>query len=560
MVIIRQWLLATVALMLISVAAQAAKIEVSVDRNPVVINDSFQLAFSTTSSPDDDPDFSPLKKDFEILNQQQSNQSSWINGKSTKSIKWQLTVMAKRSGNLTVPAINFGDDQSSPLTIMVKKATSQQNKKAEDIFLDVELSPKQAYVQSQVLYTVRFYQRVQIAQATLSEPKIDNAIVENLAGDKTYNTQIKGVNYRVTERSYAIFPQQSGVIAIPPLVLSAQLIINDPNSRSNSFFNMPNTQTKRITSKAISLNVLPSPENFTGQHWLPAKKLQLQQSWSNKKLEVNVGEPLTRTITMTASGITASQLPELPLQQTDSQLKIYPDQAISNDQKNANGIIAVREQKAAFIPSSPGSFELPAIEIPWFNTQLNKMEIATLPAVTITAIGQTPVTTDTASNDGDVQTTPRAQSQESVITTTENPLWKWLAFVLAIGWLLTIMFIVWSRFKPAQTEPSKQDDDLALKSTVTAVKKACLNNDASACQQALITWGKVKFNSANLAAIKSHCDGALQNEIADLQQSLYAQDKSTWQGEQFLTRFIKQNNRQARKLNDDSALEPLYRT
>jgi len=559
MVIIRQWLLATVALMLISVAAQAAKIEVSVDREPVAINDSFQLAFSTTSSPDDDPDFSPLKQDFEILNQQQSNQSSWINGKSTKSIKWQLTVMAKRSGNLTVPAINFGDDQSSPLALIVKKATSQQHKKTEDIFLDIEVSPKQTYVQSQVLYTVRFYQRVQIAQATLSEPKIDNAIVENLAGDKTYNTQIKGVNYRVTERSYAIFPQQSGVITIPPLVLSAQLIINDPNSRSNSFFNMPNTQTKRIMSKEISLNVLPSPDHFTGQHWFPAKKLQLQQSWSNKKLEVNVGEPLTRTITMIASGVTASQLPDLQLQQTDSQLKIYPDQAISNDQKNANGIIAVREQKAAFIPSSPGSFELPAIEIPWFNTQLNKMEIATLPAVTITAIGQTPVMTDPANNDGDVQTT-RAQSQESVITSTENALWKWLAFVLAIGWLLTIMFIIWSRFKPVQIEPRKQDDDLALKAAVKAVKKSCLNNDASACQQALIAWGKVKFNSANLAAIKSHCDGALQNEIADLQQSLYAQDKSTWQGEQFLTHFIKQNNTQAGKLNDDIALEPLYRT
>jgi oxygen tolerance protein BatD len=559
MVIIRQWLLATVALMLISVTAQAAKIEVSVDRSPVVINDSFQLAFSTTSSPDDDPDFSPLKQDFEILNQQQSNQSSWINGKSTKSIKWQLTVMAKRSGNLTVPAINFGDDQSSPLALIVKKATSQQNKKTEDIFLDVEVSPKQAYVQSQVLYTVRFYQRVQIAQATLSEPKIDNAIVENLAGDKTYNTQIKGVNYRVTERSYALFPQQSGVITIPPLVLSAQLIINDPNSRSNSFFNMPNTQTKRIVSKAISLNVLPSPDHFTGQHWLPAKKLQLQQSWSNKNLEVNVGEPLTRTITMTASGITASQLPELPLQQADSQLKVYPDQAISNDQKDANGIIAVREQKAAFIPSSPGIFELPAIEIPWFNTQLNIMEIATLPAVTITAIGQSPVTTDTASNDGDVKST-RAQSQESVITTTENPLWKWLAFILAMGWLLTIVYMIWSRFKPVQIEPRKQDDDLALKASVKAIKEACLNNDASACQQALITWGKVKFNSANLAVIKSHCDDALQNEIANLQQSLYAQDKSTWQGEQFVTRFIKQNNTQATKLNDDSALEPLYRT
>lgn len=546
--------------MLISVGVQAAKIEVSVDRNPVALNDSFQLTFAATSSPDDDPDFSPLQQDFEILNQQKSNQSSWINGKSTKSIKWLLTVMAKRSGNITVPAINFGDDHSSPLTIMVQKSTSLQNTKTQDIFLDVEVSPKQAYVQAQVLYTVRFYQRVQIAQATLSEPEIDNAIIETLEGDKTYNTQIKGVNYRVTERNYAIFPQQSGVITIPPLVLSAQLIINDPNSRTNSFFNMPNTQTKRVTSKAITLNVLPSPNSFTGQHWLPAKKFQLQQSWSNKNLKVNVGEPLTRTITMIASGVTASQLPDLQLQQADPQLKIYPDQAINNDQKQSNGIMAVREQKAAFIPSSPGVFELPAIEIPWFNTLTNKMEVATLPAVTITAIGQQITANQSSVNDINNNATLLNIAEDNVITTTENPFWKWIALTLALGWLLTILFMLWSRFKTAEVKPVKNDTDRALKNAVKAVKEACLKNDALACQHALMAWGKLKYNTANLAVIKSHCDDALQQEITCLQQSLYSQQKTAWHGDKLLIAIELHNEKSATKQNDNEGLEPLYRT
>lgn len=559
MVIIRQWLLSIIALMLISVGVQAAKIEVSVDRNPVALNDSFQLTFAATSSPDDDPDFSPLQQDFEILNQQKSNQSSWINGKSTKSIKWLLTVMAKRSGNITVPAINFGDDHSSPLTIMVQKSSSLQNTKTQDIFLDVEVSPKQAYVQAQVLYTVRFYQRVQIAQATLSEPEIDNAIIETLEGDKTYNTQIKGVNYRVTERNYAIFPQQSGVITIPPLVLSAQLIINDPNSRTNSFFNMPNTQTKRVTSKAITLNVLPSPNSFTGQHWLPAKKFQLQQSWSNKNLEVNVGEPLTRTITMIASGVTASQLPDLHLQQADPQLKIYPDQAINNDQKQSNGIMAVREQKAAFIPSSPGVFELPAIEIPWFNTLTNKIEVATLPAVTITALGQQLTANPSSDSDITNNATSLEISEEKVIS-TENSFWKWIALALALGWLLTIWFMLWSRFKTAEVKPVKNNTNLALKNAVKAVKEACLKNDALACQHALMAWGKLKYNTANLAVIKSHCDDALQQEITCLQQGLYSQQKTAWHGDKLLIEIELHNEKSATKQNDNEGLEPLYRT
>jgi hypothetical protein len=560
MVVIRQWLLSTIVLMLVSVSAQAANIEVFVDRNPIALNDSFQLTFSATSSPDDDPDFRPLQQDFEILNQRQTNQSSWINGKSTKSIKWFLTVMAKRSGNITVPAINFGDDHSSPLSLVIKKTSSHQNIQTQDIFLEVEVNPKQAYVQAQVLYTMRFYQRVQIAQATLSDPEIDNAIIETLEGDKTYNTQIKGVNYRVTERNYAIFPQQSGVITIPPLVLSAQLIINDRNSR-NSFFNTPNTQTKRVSSNEVTLNVLPSPKDFTGQHWLPAKKFQLQQSWSNKNLEVNVGEPITRTITMIASGVTASQLPDLTLHHADPQLKIYPDQAISNDQKQSNGIKAVREQKAAFIPSAPGVFELPAIEIPWFNTLTNKMETATLPAVKITANGQaltSPKTSDSNSND---KAEPSNNVEvEQVIATTENPFWKWIALVLALGWLLTISFMLWSRFKQVQTKPVQIEGDLALKAAIKAVKQAGLNNDALACQQALMAWGKLRYNTANLAVIKSHCDDTLQQEINGLQQSLYSQQKTPWLGEKLLSAFELHNGKSASKQNDDKSLEPLYRT
>lgn len=258
-------------LMLFSVNAFAASINVSVDRNPVAINDSFQLVFTTSTSADGDPDFSPLKQDFEVLNQQQNSQSSWINGKSSKTIQWTLTVMAKRIGRLTVPVINFGDDKSSPLTIIIEKATNHQNKQTQELFLEVEVSPKQAYVQAQILYTMRLYQRVQIAQASLTEPEISNAVIELLGDDRIYNTQIKGVNYRVTERSYALFPQQSGELTIPPLVLTAQIIIDDPNSRGNSFFNIPKTQTKRVISKSINLNVLPRPDSFDGKHWLPAK-------------------------------------------------------------------------------------------------------------------------------------------------------------------------------------------------------------------------------------------------------------------------------------------------
>src|SRR5664280_983569 len=81
----------------------AADIKVSVDRNPVSTDESFQIIFTANESPDDDPDFSPLEQDFSILNQSNSSSSSWINGKSSKTVQWTLNVMAKQTGSLVIP-------------------------------------------------------------------------------------------------------------------------------------------------------------------------------------------------------------------------------------------------------------------------------------------------------------------------------------------------------------------------------------------------------------------------------------------------------------------------
>lgn len=134
---------------LIAQSAGAAQIIVTVDRNPVNINESFQILFNSNESPDGMPDFSALERSFTILNQSQRTSASLVNGKASKNIQWTLDVMAKEAGPVTVPAIAFGKDMSDPLTIEVTKA--DDNKAAnvsEDIFLEVEATPQKPYLQS----------------------------------------------------------------------------------------------------------------------------------------------------------------------------------------------------------------------------------------------------------------------------------------------------------------------------------------------------------------------------------------------------------------------------
>ena len=185
----------------------AADITVSVDRNPVSLDESFQIIFTATESPDDDPDFTPLEQDFTILSQSSSSSSSWINGKSSKTIEWTLNVMAKQAGNLVIPPVNFGNDASQPSTILVTEGTPKKAVNSdEDLFLEVEATPRNPYIQSQVFYTMRLYTRVDISQARLNEPELADAVIERLGEDSSYNTQVNGVNYSVTETKICHFP------------------------------------------------------------------------------------------------------------------------------------------------------------------------------------------------------------------------------------------------------------------------------------------------------------------------------------------------------------------
>jgi len=188
----------------------AADIKVSVDRNPVSLDESFKIIFTATQSPDNDPDFEPLEQDFSILARSNSSSASWINGKSSKTIQWTLNVMAKRAGNLMIPSVKFGHDISQPLPIQITEtAPNKAANTDEDLFIEVEATPQNPTIQSQVFYTLRLYTKVDISQARLNEPELADAVIERLGDDSNYNTQVNGVNYSVTERKYAIFPQKS---------------------------------------------------------------------------------------------------------------------------------------------------------------------------------------------------------------------------------------------------------------------------------------------------------------------------------------------------------------
>lgn len=558
----KPWLWMAVACfcgLLVVPSSWATDIQVAVDRNPVSMDESFQITFTANASPDDDPDFSPLDTQFTIISQSNSSSSSWINGQSSKTIKWTLKVMAKQAGDLQIPPIKFGADVSpaTPITVNAQQTTPANLPTDEELFIDLEATPEQPFIQSQVLVTLRIYTKVQIVQASLSDLELADAVVEKLGDDSNYNAAVNGVGYSVTERKYAVFPQKSGLLTIKPLLLTADVLTS---SRSGGFFSSQMTRTKRVQSKALSLDVKPAPKDFTGAHWLTAEQVQLNQEWSGDIEQLPVGEPLTRTISLLVRGATIGQLPELKTVNTDSQLKTYPDQPVLQEQKKADGLLSYRAEKCALIPSKPGRYTLPAIEIPWFNTKTQQMEVARIPETTLTAVAAAGAQTAAVSPAPQPAATPASPSGVTPVVLSSQPQpWFWMAVsgMFALAWLITL-WLYWRKPSREKLPAGLQAPEPRDQEWVQNLKVACQNNDAAAAKLALLAWGR-QLDAANLSAVAELSEARLRDEILTLNAFLYGKTTGVWQGKKLFQAFTEHKARAKVTQKQDNSLEPLYR-
>jgi hypothetical protein len=565
---LNQTLFLFILLLIISNANSFAEtITVSSDRNPVGFNESFHLIFKSTDILADSPDFSPLEKDFEILSQNQSSQVQIINGQKSSTKTWTLTVIAKRTGDLIIPAISFGKEQTAPTTIRVKEADKTTETTQKRLFLEVEATPKTPYVQSQVIYTIRLFYALNLQSASMSEPSFSggDVLVKKLGEDRQYQTRRYGKRFAVIERKYALFPQQSGSITIEALNFQSQVIANrTPRSVFDNFFNQPNTQIKRLRSEPIKLDVKPIPISFKGKNWIPAKQFTLTDSFSEHLPEFKVGEPMTRTLTLSANGVTVGQLPEfMKLRQSIDKIKQYTDKPKLDEQMSYQGLSSIREEKIAIIPSEAGEYTLPAIEIPWWNTETDEMAIVKLPARIIkvaptTIQEQLPLPQTTVP-----QSVPDINQQ---INIEGDNYYKLLTFIFALGWIATLI-IWWWMMKAKDTQKNKPISKITenQKKIVNKLKQACQDNNAQEAKEALLAWAKLHWKTGvanSLGAISQHCAEPLQTEIQRLNNFLYGHTGEKWQGINLWKAFkAYKPEKKEFKLNlivGEDGLEPLY--
>jgi len=495
-----------------------------------------------------------------------------VNGSVSQTRQWTLVLMPKRSGRLVVPSIPFGDDKSQPLVIGVTEQavpTSAENNSVLFIEVSAETATEsgEAYVQSQVVYKARLFRAVNVANASLSEPVISDAdaVIEKLGDDLEFETTRDGRRYVVLERSYAIFPQQSGTLTISPLTFEGQVV-----NRSRGMFDVfePGGQIRRVQSDEVSLKIKAVPATEDKQQWLPAREVRLIEEWPegvDLTKAIIAGEPLTWTLTLIADGLTAAQLPAISPQMPDG-IKSYPDQPRQINDKKQETLIGVRQEKIALIPTRAGEFQLPEINIPWWNSQTAQREVVSLPARTLNVSAA--LMNDVAS------VAPLAMAEMAVQDDTPPPVapqqnshWQIVSGLLGFGWLLTAM-AWWITRRKGKRNSQDENDDVVLDVNVVkkALQRACHEHDAPAAKEALLAWANIHWLDdapQSLAEIVVRVDEPFGLEITHLNSQLYGRlgsvDASGWESSKLWQQFEGALSRQARSSSAaEPALAPMY--
>ena len=525
----RQWTGAAAALLLAALmtpVVAGASVVASVDRADIELNESFTLKITVDTSIDTEPDASALDEDFFVGTRSQLSNTTIVNGQISRSRTWTYILMAKREGYLEIPPVIIGTEQSERVPISVRAPSNALPGEA-DIFVTTEVDHSNSYVQAQLLYTVKVYRSVATRQPRLSEPDIRGVevLIEVAGEERSYESILNGKAYNVVERVYAIFPQQSGEIAIAPARFEAR-VLRDGRITGRKIFE---SEAVNVTVNPIP----PPPDGFPDAVWFPARDVTLSEDWSRAPDRLPAGEPITRHITVSALGQLSTQIPVIDPAVADT-VKIYPDKPELRDTAEASGIRAVRKDQYAMIGIAPGEVELPELQLPWWNINVGEWQLASLPGTSISILPSAnaavlpPVETE--------KPAPRQDANASANLVGQSSFWRRVSEALGGIWLLTVAAWWWSR-RPVSHAPKEPAPPPIYKQQAKFLKtarKAAKAVDGPGIRAALLSWGRLEWPEdapLNIGDLANRVAMPLSAQLEGLCRADYGPQKDSFDGE-----------------------------
>jgi hypothetical protein len=392
--------------------------------------------------------------------------------------------------------------------------------------------------------------------------------VTKLGEDRQYDTQRNGREYRVVERRYSLSPERSGELRIPPLVFEGSARTGkggrgaggggpfrdpffDRFFRDGPFSGDPLGMFERgqpvsARSRAVSLNVKARPGGYAGDHWLPAEALEIADSWARDPPELRVGEPVTRTLTLQARGLSGPQIPEIEIP-TPPGLRAYPEKTSSESRSDGESIFGISRQGVTLIPTRSGELVIPEIRVTWWDTAAQQERVARVAGWTMHVEGgsapEAPAPDRAAEPRADLVPQVRRDAAERGPQSDSHDEHNDLRYLIGSPLLLALLLAgTWGLISyrrrrssdPARPTPAAVGYGTRAQGSGArkALHRACEANDPRAAANALLDWARATWPDdapRNLGSLSARLPGG-GDQVRELERRLYAPETGTWDG------------------------------
>ena len=359
----------------------AESVQISVDKNRLESGELLKLNIQVINGEDfAKVDLGPLETDFEIVNgPSQQNNIQWTNGKmlSTKTLSW--TLLPKRTGDLTIPALTgtVGKKKFKGKKIPIKIGKADKND-SEDVFLQAEIDKDNVYLGEQVTLSYKLYKKVDVSIAGIDQfqmPDFKGFWTEELFSPQRLQYQskeitIKGVRYQVANLGQrALFPIASDKHDIPPIKIKVQVEVKKKKRRRDPFFDpffdsfLSETKTRILSTSSKNINIIkypkPRPKDFTGAVGLFELGAKIDRD------SVKANEGLTLSILLEGTGNIG--LFSLPENNFPDYLEVFPPTESFEKDAFRNQISGKQTWEYVLIPRKEGSLVIPGMQMSFFD-------------------------------------------------------------------------------------------------------------------------------------------------------------------------------------------------
>ncbi|MEA3547451.1 MAG: BatD family protein [Thermodesulfobacteriota bacterium] len=396
-------------------------VEAVVERQDAFVGEAIpmQIQVNGHESPDK-PDVSNIA-DFTVQfrggRQNSSTSITNINGKWSRISKhgfiFNYLLTPKRAGQLTFPPVSLTLDgivyTSRPLTIYAKKP-----EETDDFKLRLNLSQDKCYVGEPVTLTTTWYIGKDVKKFEFILPLLDDTrfeVVNPIPASQGINSQdefeitlgdatvigrrskgrLDGKSYTTLSFQQIVIPRQNGDLTLPQATVGCLALSGYSRQRQrnrsgpfanddffNDFFNQGAQKTYETVitpsnQPRLTVSPLPEagrPENFNG----PVGEFTI--SAQAAPTQVNVGDPITLTLTVSGPLANRVKLPNLHhLAETGFKIpeEISPGESTGQNEIFIQTIRARNDQVT----------EIPAIHLSYFNPRTKKYETASSSAIAL---------------------------------------------------------------------------------------------------------------------------------------------------------------------------------